>query len=456
MNLQSFVPYLPFLAVFYAVFALIQTFRHKRQGTVAILLALVSIATPLLAYILSSDAILLASLVHYLAINAAIVFVTSILILFIDRRNAKCDRNRSYGMLGLGLSMLLAIGVFGLSLVGSSTSKTNASLANTINASNQSGVVLVSAVTTGVPLNQNSSDFAAEATQSVAASTPTGVATVLTAQTGLSTDELLSKIQAGSTIADLVNANNGKLELIMSAIAKSLDDLIKIGGQQAQMISSLGSDTTAIATQLVEGTLGQAQQFLLPQLITGQAPTPPSGNGAPPSGQLAGAPNTQAEATAEASGATNLNPASAGQVLVTNTPQSLQQSSSNMTNQAQLTSTETVIRPTQIVFPTATPTVAVTATPEATGTETTTTTVRNDTMATCSIVVDYNLNLRDQPTTDGSKVYLSIPFGTTVTADGRTTDGWYSVTYNGQKGWINNAYLTASASCASLSVLSGN
>jgi hypothetical protein len=289
----------------------------------------------------------------------------------------------------------------------------------------------------------------------VAASTPTEVATVLTAQTGLSVDELLSRIQAGSTIADLVKANNGTVDPIVSTIAKTLDTLLQANSPQAQMLNSLGSDTTEIATQLVEGTLGQAQQFLLPQLITGQAATPPSGqggNGTPPNGQPVGAPNAQVEATAEVSGAAKAG--SSDPVLVTNTPQNQQQSSSNTASQAQPTATETVIRPTQIVFPTATPTVIVTAMAEAAGTETTTTTISSGTTASCSIVVDYNLNLRDQPTTDGSTVYLSIPFGTTVTADGRTTDGWYRVTYNGQKGWVNNAYLTASSSCVSLEVFS--
>ncbi len=443
MNLQSLIPYLPFLAVIYALFALGQTLRHKRQGTIAILLALVSIAAPLIAYVLSSDTTALASLVNDLAINAAIVFVASLLTLFIERRNAKRDRSRSYGMLGLGLSLLLALGVFGLSLTSTSRSNTTAAASSTRSTANQSGLVLVSAETSAGSANQNSSSPAAEATQSVEASTPTEVATVLTAQTGLSADEIVTQIQAGSTIADLVKANNGKLDPIVSAIAKSLDTLIKVGGQQSQMISTLGSDTTAMATQLVQGTLGQAQQFLLPQLITGQAPTPP------------GAPNMQPEATAEATSAVNGNASDAGPVLVTNTSQVQQQPSSDTASQAQPTATATVIRPTQIVFPAATPTVVITATPEIVGTETTTTTV-NNTAAACSLVVDYNLNLRDQPTTDGSKVYLSIPFGTTVTADGRTADGWYSVTYNGQKGWVNNAYLTASTSCASLPTVSGS
>ena len=85
-------------------------------------------------------------------------------------------------------------------------------------------------------------------------------------------------------------------------------------------------------------------------------------------------------------------------------------------------------------------------TPHASDAESNATTVTSRTTAVCSLIVDYNLNLRDQPTTDGSKVFLSIPAGTAVTADVHTTDVWYSISFSAQKGWGNDDYLKASAS----------
>lgn len=442
MSLQSFIPYIPFLAVLYAVFAFVQTLRHKRQGTTAILLALLSIAAPVIAYLFATDEPLRASLLQYLAINEAIAFVVSLVILLIERRNTKRDHSRSYGMIGLGISLLLAVGTFALPLVATSASTTTTAVKNTAGTTNQSGLVLVSEQMPNEAANQMGS--AAEATASVDATTPTEVATALTAQTGLSADDVLAKVQAGSTIADLVKSNNGKLDPVVSAIVKALDTLVTAGGREAQMISSMGSDTTQMATQLVEGTLGQAQQFLLPQLITGKAPTPPNGqaggmNGVPPDGS-AGAANGQPVAS-ESTETVSANSAGSAQILVTNTPQP--------------TATESVVRPTQIVFPTITQTPAVTTAPEATGTGTAST-VSSSAAATCNLVIDYNLNLRDKPTTEGSKVYLSIPFGSTITAEGHTTDGWYKVTYNGQTGWVNDAYVTAAAACSSLLTVSGS
>jgi uncharacterized protein YgiM (DUF1202 family) len=69
--------------------------------------------------------------------------------------------------------------------------------------------------------------------------------------------------------------------------------------------------------------------------------------------------------------------------------------------------------------------------------------------ATCTITPIYNLNLRDQPTTDG-KIYLSIPYGTQVMTDGRTADDWYRVTYNDQVGRVSGEYVSNVAAFSEL------
>ncbi len=252
-----------------------------------------------------------------------------------------------------------------------------------------------------------------EPTQPAANSDETAVAQALTAQTGLSTDELLAQIQAGSTIADLVAAHNGDLNAAITAIASALDDMVTAGGREAQMIERFGSDTTQVATQLVNGDLGQAQNFLLPQLISGESALPQLNGQAPNGGPIEDTPAPSPTPT------------------IPRTP------------------TPTVPRPTRIVFPTATPTSEASATPaaEATGAVSSSAVLGAQ---TCGIIVDYNLNLRDQPSTEGSTVLISIPFGSTVSADAHNSDNWYHVAYEGQIGWVSGDYVTASAACADL------
>ena len=128
MTLQTILPYLPFLAVLYALFALLQAVRHQRQGLVATLLALIALAAPLIAYFVDASARV--RLIQFIQINAVIVFVASLITLLIERRNAprdsqrdsQRDLNRSYGMLGIGLSILLVIATFALPLATSTTS----------------------------------------------------------------------------------------------------------------------------------------------------------------------------------------------------------------------------------------------------------------------------------------------------------------------------------------------
>ncbi len=235
----------------------------------------------------------------------------------------------------------------------------------------------------------------------------------------MSSADLLAQIQAGSTVADLVAAHSGNLDTAITAIAGALDDMVAAGGREAQMIARFGTDTTQVATQLVNGELGQAQGFLLPQLISGASALPQLNGQAPPNGGNGGA-GAPIEDT----------PAPSPTPTIPTTP------------------TPTVPRPTRIAFPTATPTPAASATPAADATGAASSGALG--AQTCGIIVDYNLNLRNQPSTDGSTVLISIPFGSTVSADARNSTNWYHVAYEGQIGWVSGDYVTASAACADL------
>ncbi len=312
MNLQLLMAFAPFIALIYLLFALIQSLRHKQQGIVAALLGLIVIALPLAAYLLAGT-LLRERMIRLLTLSAAVVFVGSLLVLLIERGNRKRDPRRSYGMIGIGVSICLALITFGAPLLITTTGSTTPTASETAVAADTT-LRNVSAVTRGAVRNTDAqaTDPAppanlAAATAEPDATDPTAVAQVLMAQTGLTSDELTAQVDAGSTIAELVAAHNGDLDAVITAIASALDDLVAAGGRGGQLLDRFGSDTTQIATQLVNGELAQGARFLLPQLIGGASALPQFGGGRGTfqqggnGGNFPGAPQATVEATSEAS-----------------------------------------------------------------------------------------------------------------------------------------------------------
>ncbi|HVU12042.1 MAG TPA: SH3 domain-containing protein [Phototrophicaceae bacterium] len=237
MNVQAFIPFTPFLAVIFLFFALIQAIRHKQQGGGTAFLALLAIGVPVAAYILINDANVQVELIQFMALNAIIVFVGSIVILLIERGNPARDMNHSYGMLGVGLAILLALGIFLTPMLAKAS---NAISGNTTNG--------------------------AGTTQTTGQGNPQ-VIQALTQQTGLTVADLTTQMNSGSTtIAKLVSAHNGNLTAVTSAITTALDQMTSSGSQSAQLLSRLGSSSD-IATQLVQGQLQSRVQTLMVNLL---------------------------------------------------------------------------------------------------------------------------------------------------------------------------------------------
>ncbi len=416
MNLQSLMAFAPFLSLLYLAFALLQALRRQRQGWGAVVLALIALAAPTAALVSTQDAALRSNLMSALTLNAVIVFVTSLVIMLIEKRRSQASR--SYGMVGIGLGVVLAAGTFIFPLVSSSSASSPTPAASAA----LSGAMIQ-------PVSSTTANTAAETT---------ATADVLAEHTGLAGDALLAEVQSGSTIARLVAAYGGDLEAVISATAGALDELKGQDGMPARMLANLGTDSTAIATQFVNGELdSRAQQFLLMTLVGGSSGFMPGGQPRtqdgtpnapggfmPPAGD--GTPNAPDGFMPPAGG----EPGNANQTVSEPTVQPSEVSAA---------ATAVTIRPTLIVFPTASPTPAATETPAA----------AVEAAASCAITINYNLNLRAAPNTD-SAVLLSIPYGSTVLASRRNAEGWYQVTYSGQTGWVSGDYVTPASGCAAL------
>lgn len=433
MNPQLLTAFTPFLAVLYIIYALIQVLRKKRQGIGAAVLAFIALAAPLAALIVSQDTAVQTRLTNFLMINAIIVFVGSIIILMIERRNPVKGSRRSYGMLGIGLGVLIAAEILAYPALTSALNNSNAVTA------------------TGTFQTDTSTFQNVAQTTSITTDSSSAFAEVLTAQTGLTTEEITAQLQSGSKVADLVTKNNGDLNAVIAAAASTLDDLAAQGGMPAQMISRLGDDTMTVATQFVQGELAneRAQQFLTTMLLSGEAPSFPQGGQNPPAGGNSAPPAGNPAPQDSANQNTNGDQPDS---------QNVAQQPTVQPTESLVMPTETTIRPTVISFPSATPTPLASEISVVDGAEATeqATTEITEAAATCTVTAAYNLNLRNEPNTTDSTVYLSIPFGTSVVADGRTADDWYSVTYNGQLGWVSGEYLNTDGTCDAIATVNAN
>ncbi len=466
MNPQLLLTFSPFLALLYVLFALFQALRGKRQGLFAALLACAAAAVALAAFVLMGETPTLRSrLVQAMLLNALITFVASLLILLVERQRKGRDPNRSYGMIGIGLSVLLALGTYVTPLLTNALPAAD-TLSTAAAERPDTTFQTISALTPGAVANQNRPEATEEAPEGTS-----DLATVLSAETGLSPDELAAQFSEGSTIAALVEANGGDLETVTEAIKAALDALVASGGRGGQLLSQLGTDTAALAEQIVQGELpAQAQTRVTTMLLgTGnggqgggdfQPPADgtmiaPGGNFQPPADGTMIAPGggdfqPPADGTMIAPGGGDFAPPADETMIAPNggdfqPPAALPTSQPSATTEPQTASepTATIQRPTRIVFPTATPTPdAAEATAQADA--------ETASASACTLVTNYNLNLRDQPTTDGSRVLLSIPMGTTVNADARTEDGWYHVEYGDDSGWVSGEYASADRTCTDL------
>ncbi len=68
----------------------------------------------------------------------------------------------------------------------------------------------------------------------------------------------------------------------------------------------------------------------------------------------------------------------------------------------------------------------------------------------CLATVDFNLNVRAEPSTDTELVTV-IPFGTAVSVFASNEDRtWWLVSYEGETGWVDGEFITRTASCDNL------
>lgn len=222
---------------------------------------------------------------------------------------------------------------------------------------------------------------------------------IIADQAGMQPETVAVRLDQGDTVAEIVTANGGDLDRVVSAITEIMREQIRLLAADQR----LNAAQAALALSQMDTIIRFAvnRRFEDSRLTAFLSGTP-----------IATEP-VELSATAPAQAPTG-------------TP----------------TPTSTVTPSRTPAPPTATPT----RWQYATRTPTPTATLP----APCLALTLYNLNLRAAPNREAA-IQLTIPYNTTVMVYGRTADsGWWFVEYDGQTGWVDGQYVQAATACAAL------
>lgn len=418
--ISTFITLSPFLALPYIIAAVIQRVRGiHRIGLWGTLLAYVAVLVPLTALALDTiNAQYQALLPAAILANAVIVLVISLVVLVLDYRREERDLNHSYGVMGLGVAALLLAGTVTTPLILSLLPVTTTA---------------ATALSTGASSQTDSS-----------------LQRVLTAQTGLSFDNIQSQMENGTSLAALIEANGGSTEAATSALTQAINEAIDSGAVPQQMLQRMGGEAAALAAQIVSGELPPQMAGRILGTFTGQGVIAGPGaggfpGGAPPDGAMAG----MSEGAANISAPPNMQ--AADENASAEQPQNLPAATISSETTADQASPPTSLPASPTPAPTST-----SAPLAALGAEEPTalpTDAATPAPATCPLVVNFNLNLRAQPNSDGDLI-TTIPFGSVVQSIGQNAAGWWQVSYGRSTGWVSGEYVTPGSGCANLPTLS--
>ncbi len=224
---------------------------------------------------------------------------------------------------------------------------------------------------------------------------------IIADQAGMQPETVAVRLDQGDTVAELISANGGDLDRVVSAIADVMRQQIRLLAAEGR----INAVQAALALSQMENIIRLAvnRRFEDSRLAA----------------FLSGAP---------------IATASAGPALPTLTPTPTITSTATATATPSRTPAPPTATPTRWQYATRTPTPTATL------------------PAPCLALTLYNLNLRAAPSRDAA-LQLTIPYNTTLLVYGRTADsGWWFVEYDGRTGWVDSQYVQAASACAALPV----
>lgn len=254
---------------------------------------------------------------------------------------------------------------------------------------------------------------------------------------GLSPDFILEQLDSGMTLRQLINDNGGDVDVVVTELTDTMTGYFKRLAAEGRIESNQA--TAAI------GSMGFFVRLSLDRDFSGFLEQLEQGGGAV---NRTPAPPIQTERAFLALTATLTMTSTSRPVTHTPNP------------------TDTPILPTFTPTVTRTPIILATPVPLSTFLITPTATLNPDVTATptlsaptsqipCLVVMNFNVNLRETPTTDG-RILVSIPFETTIFGIGRNPDStWWQVQYEEQIGWVFGEIVTVTSTCRNLPIVEG-
>jgi len=257
---------------------------------------------------------------------------------------------------------------------------------------------------------------------------------IISQETGGLTEEIiLEQLDSGTTLRQLINDNGGDIDVVVQDLTDTMTGYFK-------QLAAEGRIEANQATAAI-GSMGFFVRLSLDRDFSGFLEQLEQGGGAV---NRTPAPAIQTERAILALTATmTITPTSHS---VTNTP-----SPTDMPIRPTSTITRTPIilatpvpLSTFLITPIATPNPNATATP----------TISIPTsQIPCLVIMDFNVNLRETPSTDG-RILVSIPFETTVFGIGRNADStWWQVGYEELTGWVFGEIVTVTSTCRELPIV---
>jgi hypothetical protein len=453
--MQDLLPIGAFAALLFIIFAVLQVVRDRiRVGTWGTILAFVAVSISILVLTLASGDTDSTSLVSMLVLaNAVIVLVVSLVILVLDWRRSTRDLDHSFGVLGVGVSVLLIAGVFItpslLSLVSDGAlpgeAIAQADALPDVDA-NTREFVRDTAADTGtfsretVAKTDDTTVPENTAANPVANMTDSVLAQVLAAETGLPIEELNAQLEAGTPLADRVTANGGNLDTVKTTMIQAIETALAAGTIPEQLASRMGEDVADYVGQVVNGELpSRAVTALFDPLLQPDENTLLTGELSNRDGANV-LDETNVNIVQDNSDTPNLVVEAVPMTVVPTAAPLITDEPAVLVIEAVVTD-EVTPAPVMTNTPTLEPTVAPTTPPI----------VFEDT-GVCQVAVNYLINLRAEPNVE-SQILTTVPYTAVVNAVGHNANGWWLVTYDGLSGWVSGDYITPNTVCQNLSML---
>lgn len=227
---------------------------------------------------------------------------------------------------------------------------------------------------------------------------------IIADQAGMQPETVAVRLDQGDTVAELISANGGDLDRVVSAITDVMRQQIRLLAAEGRINAAQAALALSQTENIIRFAVNRRfEDGRLTDFLAG-TPAAASAEPAPPTAALTLTPTTTPTSTATA--------------MPSRTP------------------APPTAMPTRWQYATRTPTPTATL------------------PMPCLALTLYNLNLRAAPSRDAA-LQLTIPYNTTLMVYGRTADsGWWFVEYEGRTGWVDGQYVQAASACAALPVRS--